>query len=171
MICGLAAADAVKSETGLQLDIKWPNDLLCSGAKVGGILTELVLTQEQIDFAVVGLGLNVNLEPTQLGNGLLMPATSLSHELGRSVPRLPLLYAYLRQVESRYLALRTGLSPVAEWADRLVTLGQQVKVFGLDRALEGQAEAVDGEGALLVRTVDGDLHRVVAGDVTLREGF
>jgi len=170
MICGLAAAAAVESETGLVLDIKWPNDLLCSEAKVGGILTDLVLIGEQIDFAVVGLGMNVNLEPSQLGKSLLMPATSLSHELGRSVPRLPLLWAYLREVEARYLALRTGHSPVAEWADRLVTLRQQVKVSGLNRALEGQAEGVDSEGALLVRTADGDLHRVVAGDVTLREG-
>jgi BirA family biotin operon repressor/biotin-[acetyl-CoA-carboxylase] ligase len=169
MICGLAAANAVKSETGLDLDIKWPNDLLCSGAKVAGILTELALTEDRIDFAVVGLGLNVNLEPSELGKDLQMPATSLSHELGRTVPRLPLLWAYLRQVEARYLALRTGLSPVAEWADRLATLRQQVKVSGLDVALEGQAESVDGEGALLVRTADGDLHRVVAGDVTLRE--
>jgi BirA family biotin operon repressor/biotin-[acetyl-CoA-carboxylase] ligase len=169
MICGLAAATAVESETGLHVDIKWPNDLLCRGAKVGGILTELVLTGEQIDFGVVGLGLNVNLEPSQLGDNLLMPVTSLSHELGRPVSRVSLLWAYLREVETRYVALETGRSPVEEWSDRLTTLGQQVKVTGIDGVLEGQAEDVDADGALLVRITDGGLHRIVAGDVTLRE--
>jgi BirA family biotin operon repressor/biotin-[acetyl-CoA-carboxylase] ligase len=58
---------------------------------------------------------------------------------------------------------------VEEWSDRLTTLGQQVKVTGIDGVLEGQAEDVDADGALLVRITDGGLHRIVAGDVTLRE--
>jgi BirA family biotin operon repressor/biotin-[acetyl-CoA-carboxylase] ligase len=169
MICGLAAAAAVRSEFDLPIDIKWPNDLLCDGAKVGGILTELALTQHQIDFAVVGLGLNVNLDPTQLREDMLMPVTSLSHELGRSVARLPLLWAYLAEVELRYVALMAGHSPVTEWTEYLVTLGQQIRVSESGGVLEGVAEMVDAEGALLVRTMDGELRRVVAGDVTLRE--
>ena len=100
---------------------------------------------------------------------LLMPATSLSHELGRPVPRLPLLLAYLTAVEARYLALEAGSSPVAEWTSRLVTLGRAVRVSGAGQVLEGVAEGVDVDGALLVRNVEGGVQRVVAGDVTLRE--
>jgi BirA family biotin operon repressor/biotin-[acetyl-CoA-carboxylase] ligase len=167
MVCGLAVADAVESETGLQVDLKWPNDVLIEGAKVCGLLTEVGLSGDQVDYVVVGIGLNVNLDPEQLPERLLMPATSLSHVLGRKVARLPLLQALLRMVERRYLALEAGHSPRAEWAARLVTLGQSVVVVTGDKRLAGVAEGVNANGALLVRRADGGVETVVAGDVTL----
>jgi BirA family transcriptional regulator, biotin operon repressor / biotin---[acetyl-CoA-carboxylase] ligase len=126
----------------------------------------------------VGMGLNVNLDPGQLpGDGpmtapmtlpLAVPATSLSQALGRPVARLPLLQAFLRDVEARYLALRGGHSPQEEWAERLVTVGQAVRVSGGGAAFGGVAEGVNEDGALLVRRRDGRLVTVLAGDVTLR---
>jgi BirA family biotin operon repressor/biotin-[acetyl-CoA-carboxylase] ligase len=177
MICSLAIADAVESQTGLRVGLKWPNDLLLGRGKVGGILTEIGLVADRVDYAIVGVGLNVNIAPEQLPSDLLMQATSLSQVVGRSVARLPLLCALLEAVEARYLALQAGLSPYEEWARRLVTLGQPVMVSAplsrpareqeLVDGLEGVAEGVDVDGALLVRLADGRLERVVAGDVTL----
>jgi len=169
MICGLAVLDAVEQETGLRLGLKWPNDVLVNGAKVAGILTELGLSGDQVDYVVVGIGLNVNLEPTQLPGDLLMPATSLSEASGREVARLPLLQAFLLAVEGRYQSLKSGLSPYAEWAERLVTLQKPVTVSDADgEMIEGVAEAVDADGALLVRLADDQMRAVLAGDVTLR---
>jgi BirA family biotin operon repressor/biotin-[acetyl-CoA-carboxylase] ligase len=168
MVCGLAAADAVGSETGLRVGLKWPNDIVAGGAKVGGILTEIELAGSRIDYAVVGLGLNVNLDPGLLPAGLLVPATSLAQELGRSVARLPLLLTLLGRIEARYVALQAGHSPQGEWVERLITLGQQVAVSASGSVLEGVAEGVDENGALLVRLDDGRLETVMAGDVTLR---
>lgn len=168
MICGLSMADAVELEAGLRIALKWPNDLVVDGAKIGGILTEIELLKDQVDYAVVGMGLNVNLDREQFPNELLVPATSLSLTLGRPVPRLPLLWAYLRVVETRLLALDNGLSPNEEWASRLVTLGQPVTVSTSERAYSGVAEGVDSDGALQVRLPDGRLVTVLAGDVTLR---
>ncbi len=168
MICGLAAVDAVASETGLKAGLKWPNDILVGGAKAGGILTEVGLRGDRVDYAVVGIGLNVNLDPAQLPRDLLMEATSLAHVLGEAVPRLPLLRALLQAVENRYLALQSGHSPQAEWAARLVTLGQAVTVALGDGVVQGVAEGVDADGGLLVRSADGCLRTVLAGDVTLR---
>jgi BirA family biotin operon repressor/biotin-[acetyl-CoA-carboxylase] ligase len=166
MICSLAVADAVESETRLRVGLKWPNDVVVGGAKVGGILTETGLIGSQVDYAVVGIGLNVDLEPSRLPRLLLMPATSLSHLLGRRVARLPLLWGFLRALEGRYLALKTGHSPHAEWATRLVTLGETVTVDVAGTGVQGVAEGVDPDGALLVRLADGRLETVVAGDVT-----
>jgi BirA family biotin operon repressor/biotin-[acetyl-CoA-carboxylase] ligase len=168
MLCGLAVLDAVEAETGLHLCLKWPNDIVSGAAKAGGILTEVELAREQVEFVVVGIGLNVNLSPAHLSDGLIVPATSLSHLLGHSVERLPLLRALLRAVETRYLALKRGRSPHEEWVQRLATLGQPVTVWLAESSQDGVAESVDPNGALLVRLANGRLESVLAGDVTVR---
>jgi BirA family biotin operon repressor/biotin-[acetyl-CoA-carboxylase] ligase len=168
MSCGLALADAIESQTRLHAGLKWPNDLVIGGAKAGGLLTEISLEGTEVEYVVVGIGLNVNLDPARLPAGLHMPATSLSHELGADVDRLPLLHSLLQGVEERYLALKAGRSPHRSWSARLITLGKPVTVTAAGLVLEGVAEAVDADGALLVRLPDGRLERVLAGDVSLR---
>lgn len=168
MTCGLGVVDAIESQTGLRAGLKWPNDLVIGGAKAGGILTEIDLAGTWVEYAVVGIGLNVNLDPARLPASLPMPATSLCHELGAEVARLPLLRTLLRRIEERYQALKAGQSPHMEWAARLVTLGQRVTVTADASALDGMAEGVDADGALLVRLADGRLKRVLAGDVSTR---
>ena len=168
MVCGLAVIDAIESETGLRVGLKWPNDVVVGGAKVAGILTEIGSKGSVVDFAVVGLGLNINLDPEWLPDGLLVPATSLSRELERPVARLPLLRALLQAMETRYTALKAGHSPHVEWAERLVTLGQPVAVSTVGAVLEGVAERVNADGALLLRLDSGRLETVMAGDVTSR---
>lgn len=166
MIAGLAMAEAIEAETGLWVALKWPNDLLIGEAKVGGVLAEAALVGDRVEYAVVGLGLNVNLDPTQLPGPLLAAASSLSQALGRRVARRPLLQAFLRALERRYQQLQAGILPHREWAGRLTMLGRPVIVTVGEEVLEGVAEGVDGDGALLVRLADGSLRLVVAGDVT-----
>lgn len=170
MACGLAVLDAVESTTSLRLSLKWPNDVVAEEKKVAGLLTELELLAGppcRVDYAIVGIGINVNLAPGDLPADLLVPAVGLSSLVGVPVPRLPLLVALLAAVEERYLAVRAGRSPRDEWAQRLSTLGRRVAVSDGARAIEGVAEDVDQDGALLLRLSDGGLERVLAGDVTL----
>ena len=168
MVCGLAIVEAVEATTGLLLDLKWPNDIVSGAAKLGGILAEIELQGQELAYAVVGVGLNVNVQPAELPQDLLLPATSLARLLGQAVPRLPLLQALLRAVERRILALAAGHSPHEEWAARLATVGREVTVAGTGPAFQGRAEGVSADGALLVRRADGRLEVVLAGDVTLR---
>ena len=171
MLCALAAADAVRALTGLQVDLKWPNDLMIrSGStwlKLAGLLAETGFLGERLAFVVVGLGLNVNMDMSQAPE-LLTPATSLMSQLARPVDRLALLRAYLNNVAERYAQLGQGISPHGEWASRLVTLNCQVGAQVGDQKLEGYAEGVGEDGALLLRTPDGQLHRLQAADVSLR---
>jgi BirA family biotin operon repressor/biotin-[acetyl-CoA-carboxylase] ligase len=177
MVCSLAAADAVTELTGLHPALKWPNDLLLDGKKLAGVLTELGFALESssdktaaVAWAIVGIGLNVNLDFTSVAIRCDWPdladsATSLAMVLGRRVSRLRLLRAYLEHVEVRYDALRAGHSPHREWASRLVTLGQHVTVESPDGVCQGVAEAVDEIGALKLRQSDGRVKRVLAGDL------
>jgi len=176
MLTSMAAADAIREQTGLRVDLKWPNDLVVSdrGAdgqarawrKLAGVLTETGVREEHLDFVVVGIGINVNIPPDLLP-GLAPNATSILAETGRETDRAALLAAFLHEVERRYVPLQAGKSPQREWAARLATIGQRVQVHTSTATFVGVAEGVDEEGALLLRAEDGTLHRLLAGDVTL----
>lgn len=168
MICSLAICDAIRDVCGLEARIKWPNDVLIAGKKVCGILTELGLMGNRLEYALVGMGINVH---TDFGGAppMMAPATSLWMEAGRRVSRLDLLVALLSGIERRCDALRRGHSFQGEWASRLATLGQQVQATSGEERWCGLASGVDEDGALLIRLPGGAVQRVLAGDVTLRE--
>jgi BirA family biotin operon repressor/biotin-[acetyl-CoA-carboxylase] ligase len=169
MLCALAASDAVRQVSGLVAALKWPNDLIVedrSWRKLAGILTETGVVGAQMDHVVVGIGINVNV-PSGLLTSLAPNATSILAETGQSADRVTLMAAFLAGVERRYEALRVGQSPHPEWVAALATLGRPVKAITAEATVSGVAESVDLDGALLLRTPDGTLHRFLVGDVTL----
>jgi BirA family biotin operon repressor/biotin-[acetyl-CoA-carboxylase] ligase len=180
MLCALALADAIEKETGLQPDLKWPNDLVWhDGKKLAGILTELETEGEQLAWVVVGAGLNVNLdfnkhETYQVGNGsppLSQTATSLSMILQQETShlRLPILQRFLVNVERRYTVLQKGRLPHQEWMSRLVGLGEAVTILQVNGSKqEGVMKGVDENGALLLQKEDGSTLTILAGEVSLR---
>lgn len=165
MVCGLGLRQAVRGVTGLPAQLKWPNDLLLHGRKAGGMLTELSAQAGHLDYVVAGIGLNVNVDAAQLPPEF--HATSLLTELGHSVSRVALLQRALEEIEARYHELQAGVWPLQEWAAALDTLGQRVRLNTTQGALDGRAESVDEEGALLVRQDDGSVRRVLVGDIGL----
>ena len=169
MICSLGIVQGIARTTGLQARVKWPNDIVLGGKKLGGILTELGATGTRLDYVVVGMGLNVNLDLATLPE-VMSPPTSLQFEMGQAVSRLELLLAILGGIDRRYQRLLAGWSPHEEWRQHLDTLGRQVSVGTAGEAIEGLAEDVDADGALIVRCGSGERRRVLVGDVTLRGG-
>jgi BirA family biotin operon repressor/biotin-[acetyl-CoA-carboxylase] ligase len=170
MICSLAVVDAIKAVTGLAASIKWPNDIIVGGKKAGGILTEIGTKGEKLDYVIVGIGINVNVDFSKELLELAETATSLSQELGREVSRLEILWEMLNGIEERYERLLRGEPIHDEWASRLITLHKWVKVTTSQGELHGWAEGVDPDGALIIRTPNGISKRLLAGDVTLKEG-
>ncbi len=166
MICSLAVCEAIAEQSGLNPQIKWPNDVLIGKAKVCGILTELDLLGTRLNHVIVGIGINVNVD-FRVAPPLMSPATSLLAETGHAVSRLDLLSALLASLERRYTALRNGQSFHQEWASRMATLGERVEVASGPEHWTGMAVGVDEDGALLVRMDDGNTQRILAGDVTL----
>jgi len=168
MVASLAVVHGIAKVTGLKSQIKWPNDVLVNGKKVCGILIESDVKGSVVDYAIIGIGVNVNLRPSEFPE-ISPTATSLSHELGRDVSRLDMIRCLLAEVERLYLALPTGQSVYHEWRDNLVTLGKKVQVSSGTTTYKGVAESVASDGSLLLRQSDGSLIKIVTGDVTLRE--
>ncbi len=163
----LAVAQSIEKVIGLETTIKWPNDVLIAGKKVSGILIESDAHGDRVNYAIVGIALNVNLDPTTIPE-ISETATSLKHMLGRKVSRREVLIALLDEFEALYNALRRGEPIDREWRLRLETLGKKVAVRCGDEVQEGVAEGVDEDGNLLLRHSDGSLMTIAAGDVTLK---
>ena len=165
MCLGLGAVEGIEDVTGLRAGLKWPNDLLLDGRKLGGMLTELRADGDRLLFAVLGLGLNANVQfdPT---SELAGTATSLLMALDRPVSRVTLLAAILARTEGWYDRLLAGMPPHEAWAARLDTLGREISVSTPAGQQRGVACGVTREGALLVQDDLGIVHTVWAGDVT-----
>ncbi len=167
MVAGLAVAQAIEKVTGLKPVIKWPNDILIGGKKVSGVLIESEVANEAVRSAILGIGLNVNLDPSSMPE-IAGTATSLGEALKQEVSRLEVLRALLGEFEELYSALRHGEPIHRLWSCRLETLGQQVTVKSGDEVHQGYAESIDEQGNLLLRCPDGSIKTIVAGEVTLR---
>jgi len=162
---------AVHSHTGLEAEIKWPNDLLIHGRKTAGILTELSAELDHIKYVILGIGVDVNLSSADFPPELRPQATSLKAELGRPVSRPQLAVAILRELDDDYARIGAGrFAELAdEWEKHCSTIGRNVAIRAGDRQIRGRAETLSEEGALLLRTEHGHLERIVGGDVTIEE--
>ena len=167
LAAGLAAAQAIRSAAGLTVDLRWPNDLLLGPRKAGGILVEAKTSGGAVDFAVVGIGINVHqrsFEP-----GLATPATSLEMEAGRRVSRQGLLVCLLESLERETQGLADPAAGVTiparvEQASTWIR-GRQVEVHGPQTCV-GVTAGLDEHGFLRVRTAEGP----VASFVTVQTG-
>jgi BirA family biotin operon repressor/biotin-[acetyl-CoA-carboxylase] ligase len=166
MVASLAVVHAIRTTTALPAQIKWPNDVLINNKKVSGILIETDVRRDTVKYAIIGIGININLQPAEFPE-ILPIATSLGNELGGDVSRLGVLRCLLVEIEELYQKLSVADSVFREWRDSLQTLGREVSVKSGEDTYQGVAEAVDTDGSLLLRQQDGNLTRIIAGDVTL----
>jgi len=162
---------AIEAGTGLQAEIKWPNDIVMGGRKVAGILTELSAEPDRVRYVVLGIGVDVNLGAGEFPPELRKLATSLKMEAGRTISRAELATAILRELDADYARLcGGGFAKVAdEWEGHCQTIGRDVTIQIGERKIRGRAESLDDAGALLLRTEHGHLEHVTGGDVTLEK--
>ena len=169
MVAALGVADGVRQATGVESVFKWPNDLQVGGRKLAGILIEAELAGARPEFALVGIGLNVNLD-TGAEPEIASIAVSLRDLTGSEHLREAVLAAVLASLEAWYARADTRLVRDA-WAARLVTLGQQISVSFAGQVESGVAESVTDAGALVLRRGDGSMVELPAGEVTTHVGL
>ncbi len=169
MIASLSVVRAIKKITGIDAQIKWPNDIQIDGKKICGILIENSLKGDEVEYAVIGIGLNTNFNPVQYPD-IMETATSLSVVSGRDIPEAQLMRQLLVELDRLYISIGDGTTIFEEWRNNLVTLGQQVRATSAGNVVtEGIAETVESDGTLVIRQSEGILARVSQGDVTLRK--
>ena len=166
-----ALVRAIHSETGLTLEIKWPNDICIHGKKVAGILTELNAELDTVKYVILGIGVDVNQGANEFPADLRKLATSLKLEVGETLDRAELAAEILRELDGVYSRICSGqFEAVAdEFAERYKTIGRDVAITVGERCLRGRAESLDADGALLLRTQHGHLERIIGGDVTVEK--
>lgn len=175
LVAALAVGNAIRKECKLDARLKWPNDVIINGKKVSGILAEMSCEADRVNYVVIGIGINANvnvkkLEKTIKGTEGYYGATSLMKEIGREVDRVKLTQRILSELEETYLELEEEGSDmiIRKWKEHSATLGTNVTVALNEMCFAGKAIDIDYDGALLVKLPDGNIKRIVAGDVYVR---
>ena len=169
-VAAVAAAEAVREVTGLEVQVKWPNDVLAGGRKLCGILLELVAERNRPVRIIMGIGINAAQQITDFPEEVRQKATSLAMETGMDIDRRHLLEAVLAKlaVYSNELEQNGFAAIKSRWTELSCMKGKTVQIQQQGRAvLYGTATGIADDGALLIQTEQG-IERIVAGDVSLR---
>ena len=167
MVGSLAVLRAVRFPVSGRVVIKWPNDILVNGRKIAGVLVEASWNGQLLDHAVLGIGVNVTLDPS-LYPDIASVATNLSQETREIVSREEFLVRLLGETDALYAQLQQGLSLRQEWMAELDAIGKWVTIQWHGQEISGYAEMVDEEGRLILRLSSGGREAIEGGDVITR---
>ncbi|MBM4289570.1 MAG: biotin--[acetyl-CoA-carboxylase] ligase [Deltaproteobacteria bacterium] len=164
LTAAVAVAAAIKGATGIRVGIKWPNDLIFGGKKMGGILTEMETESDRMSHVILGVGLNIN--TSTFPEHLATTATSLAGP-GQSYSRLAIFRAFLKEMDVFYdRFLRQEFPAILDlWRQAAVTLGRPVRVERGDLVITGLAVDVAPDGALLVEKPGGEIEKILSGEI------
>lgn len=169
LVAALAVADGIRECTGAESLIKWPNDIVMSGKKICGILTEMSADPDCINYVAVGIGINVNME--EFPEEIRGVAASIFTETGKKTKRSLLISAVMAAFERYYeVFMKTtdmrGL--LEDYNGKLANCGRTVRVLDPAGEYSGTAIGIDREGELLVEMEDTTVRRVLSGEVSVR---
>lgn len=171
IVAAMAVTKAVRVKYGLDVQIKWPNDIVLNGRKICGILTEMNTEIDAINYVVIGIGINVSNE--RFGDDTAKVATSLRIEGGGEIRRAELIWAVWEAFEAYYgIFIKTGdLQGIKhEYDGYLVNIDRQVRVLDQKEPFTGTARGITAHGELIVETDEG-IKRVSSGEVSVRGIF
>jgi BirA family transcriptional regulator, biotin operon repressor / biotin---[acetyl-CoA-carboxylase] ligase len=168
MAAGVAVSDAIRKTTGAAVGLKWVNDLIVDGRKLGGILAET--SGRAPLYIILGIGINIQLDLTALPDELRELVASLNEVSEHEINPNELVCSIAREIETYYDQLLVGDTAVIldQWRKRSVTLGQSVMATLGAKVIEGKAVDITESGALLIQTADGRIEQINAGEVRVR---
>lgn len=158
-LASLTLARVLRDMYQIEAAVKWPNDILVDDRKLSGMLSELEAEADRVFFINIGMGINVNNDPTGVEPG----AISLKNMLGREISRVRLLSRFLDEFEER-LKNAEFENIISEWKQYTVTLQRQVRIVTQREVTEGLAVDLDENGALIVKLADGSFKKIIYGD-------
>lgn len=169
ILAAMAVARAIDEIADIDIKIKWPNDVVCGGKKICGILTEMSLEQDYIHYVIVGIGINVS--TTSFSDEISAVATSVYKESGVKPARAEIIALVMKHFEALYTEYEKvqDLAPFEkEYNDRLAGIGSRVRVLDPKGEYEGISRGINSTGELIVEKDDGEAVNVYAGEVSVR---
>lgn len=167
LMTGVAVAKTLINEYGLDVGIKWPNDILLGEKKVCGILTEANAKFNMVDYVVVGIGIDANMDTDIFPSELHYRATSLREELGEEIDRVKLVQSLSKVFEETYEQFKAGNFPdiLNDWRKLSKTIGSYVEVRKrMGRIVRGEAVGITKNGTLILELDDKNLRKIVSGE-------
>jgi BirA family biotin operon repressor/biotin-[acetyl-CoA-carboxylase] ligase len=170
LAASVAVVEAIRNELGIICGIKWPNDIILKGCKVGGILTELSAEPGYINYLVIGIGINANQEICNFNKEIQQKAISLKMCSGKKINRSGLLTCILQNLDNVYKEIRAGNSEkvIDRWKEHSVTIGKSVKFTFSGNEYVGIARTIAEDGKLIVECNDGQMREISAGEIQVR---
>ena len=170
-LASIALKETIEKTSVTNTKIKWPNDIQIDGKKVAGVLTEMRSKREMVDFIVVGIGVNINMSRdyinTEMGK-VAGIATSIKENLGKDIDRAKFTADLLLELEKWYQIFSSkGKKPILrEWTRAWGDMNKRVRInIEGEREFEGIATGIDDKGYLLVKTDNGEISKIISGDV------
>ncbi|MDD5722418.1 MAG: biotin--[acetyl-CoA-carboxylase] ligase [Syntrophales bacterium] len=169
LVAGVAIAELLGGYCPVSL--KWPNDVLAGGRKISGILTEMKSKGSKIDFVVVGIGINVNMEPDDFQEELRLLSTSLKEQTSKNASRLELTTGLYRLLEKWYrIFIDRGFVPVRDrWLECSGMVGKTIEVADRGTLQRGICQGIDDEGVLLLLDKENRTLSIWSGDITIQK--
>ena len=167
LMTAVAVVKAIRMCTQIKSQIKWPNDILINEKKVCGILTEMSAELDMINWVVVGIGINANIDLRDFPEDIQANTISLKETSGKEVLRVKLTQTFLQEFEKYYDKLKRKEFPsiLEEWKLYSHTLGKKIKVDMGERIITGDAVDINEEGALILKKEDGELIKIISGTI------
>ena len=171
MMAAVAMAESM-AVWGLEAKIKWPNDVYVNDQKISGILAEVKQNPNGIQYVILGMGINVNMNMLRAPSEIRNTATSMAYELGKTVNRNEVLGAVLDRIEENYQLVKSGLYEKIrdKWSDRSYLTGRWVEIVKGTQNFEGVVVGTDLRGELLLSLENGCLESFQSGDVRVKYG-
>jgi BirA family biotin operon repressor/biotin-[acetyl-CoA-carboxylase] ligase len=167
LMTAVAVVKTIEKVSRIKARIKWPNDILIKGKKLCGILTEMNAELDLINWVVVGIGINVNINQEEFPKDIRDNSISLKEVLGKEISRVKLIQIFLKEFEKCYEKLKRKefTSILEEWKLYSHTLGKKIKINIGEKIVFGKAIDLSEEGALILKEENGKLAKIISGTI------
>lgn len=166
LIGALSVCNTIRSISDLYVKIKWPNDILINGKKISGILLESESDKGRLKYVIIGIGINLNTDLSNLSEELHLASTSISYEIGIKLNYYDFLKKLLTNLDKYYTMFDKNKydAIIKEWKNNSNTLGQKVTIDASSEKITGTAFDIDESGFLIIKTEEGDIKKITSGD-------
>jgi BirA family biotin operon repressor/biotin-[acetyl-CoA-carboxylase] ligase len=164
----LALCIAIEKTLKIKPELKWPNDVTVKGKKVAGVLIDASIVSNEIEYMIIGVGINFKIKPTELANAIKKTPNfyGVTTLVKKDENSLPLLHQFLHELENVFQMIDSKHTRkiVNQWTERSSTIGRNVSIVTRNGRMNGKAVKIDNDGALII-SKGKKAEKILVGDI------